>query len=175
MAISITAGFNLAANDSAPGVLNFWILSDEVNVVTQADDASPITAMTSLSGSGTWYKYACADTEGEWSSPVTAGSGGIEYVLSATYRIGGTAQASIAALEDLLQSSRFGLIAEMRNGSFLLLTRNGASSTGAEFGSGLGGGGALAIGSTVTMVAQDSKPPTHITIAAGQDPNSVTD
>lgn len=174
MAISITSGFNLAANDSAPGVLNFWILSDEINVITETA-GGPITALTSKSGSGTWFEFQCADSEGEWSAPATAGSGGIEYVLNATYRIGGTAQTSIAALEDVLQSSRFGLIAEMRNGSYILLSRVGASATGAEFGSGIGGGGALAIGSTITFASQDSKPPTNVTIAAGMDPNSITD
>ena len=171
MAISITNGFDLALNDSAPGVLNFWILDDEIDSVVEASGS--ITSITSRGGSGTWFRFQCADSEGEWQSPATAGSGGIEYVLNATYRIGGTAASSIAALEDLLQSSRFGLVAEMRNGQFILLSRVGASATGATFGSGVGGGGALAIGSTITFVAQDSRPPTPVTVATTLD--AITD
>ena len=172
MAIQITSGFSLALNDSAPGVLNYWILDDEIASVTTGSNQE-ITGYTSLSGSGQWFRFQCADSEGEWSSPATAGSGGIEYVLNATYRIGGTAQSSINALENLLQSSRFGIVAEMRNGQFINLTRVGASATGASFGSGVGGGGALAIGSTITFVAQDSEPPTTVTVATTLD--AITD
>ena len=164
MAIGITTGYSLSANDSAPGVLNYWILNEEPETITP-ETGGPITAFTTVGDDGTWLKFECADGEGDWTSTPSSGSGGIEYVLAANYRIGGLSQDKLTQLNALLQSSRVSLVAEMRDRSFYLLSRNGATANAGAIASGTAGGGASAIGSTMTFVAQDSEPPAQITVA----------
>lgn len=164
MAIQITEGYSLSDNDSSPGVKNYWINTAEVASTTPAT-GGPITAFTTVGGSGTWQKFECALSEGDYTSTPGAGSGGLEYVLAANYRIGGLSQAKIAMLDSLLRSQRVPVIAEHRDGKFFYLSRNGASANAGPITSGVGGGGAGAIGSTVTFIAQDIEAPAQVTVA----------
>lgn len=164
MAIAITGGSPLSENDSSPGVKNYWIQTDEIASITPAT-GGPITAFTTDGGTGTWLKFECALSEGDFTSTPSAGSGGIEYVLSANYRIGGLSQSKIDLLDDILKSQRLPIVAEMRDGSFYYLSRNGAAANAGPITSGAGGGGAAAIGSTITFIAQDVEGPAEVTVA----------
>ena len=164
MAIQITQGYTLSANDSAPGVKNFWILSEEPETVTPST-GGPITGFTTVGDDGVWQKFECADGEGDFSTASTAGSGGIEHVTTANYRIGGLSQAKLTSLTELLQSQRMAVVAEMRDGSWYYLSRNGMSVSSGTVASGTGGGGASSIGSTLTFTSQDAEPPTSVTVA----------
>lgn len=163
MAISITTGYTLSANESTPGIKNFWVNTDRIATITP-NTGGPITAFTTVSGSGTWVSLECDNGEGDYTSTATAASGGLEYVLAGNYRIGGLSQDKLDQVEDLLQSSRVSIIAERRDGVFEFLTKNGASFTGATITSGVGGGGAATIGSAITFAAQDREKPAVVTV-----------
>ena len=154
MAINFTAGYSLGGNSAAPGVKNYWISTKEIASVTEG--ATGITAITTVGGDGVWNKLENALSEGDYSKPATAGSGGLEYVLTANYRIGGLDETKLAFIDTLLQSSRFPLIAEHKDGTFVLLSRE-ATTNSATSTSGVGGGGATAIGTAITFAAEDSE------------------
>lgn len=161
--ISITSGSDLSLNESTPGVLNFHICSERA---TASSDTGAITAFTVPNGTTpAWHVFECADGEGDWTSTPSTGSGGIEYVLGANYRIGGLSQAKLDTLASLLASQRISIVAELRDGTFYLISSNGATATSAPITSGVGGGGATAIGSTVAFTAQDARPPRSVTVA----------
>ena len=69
----------------------------------------------------------------------------------------------------MLDSSRLHVVAEMRDGRYFLLTRNGATATSGAITSGVGGGGATAVGSTITFAAQDSIKPTQVIVSTTLD------
>ena len=164
MAISITQGYTLSANDSTPGVRNFYILNAELESVAPTS-GGPITGFETVGDAGVWQQFQCADGEGDFSTASTAGSGGVEYVTTANYRIGGLSQAKLTILTEILQSQRLSIIAEMRDGTYYFLSRNGMSATSATLNSGVGGGGAAAIGSVITFTSQDSEIPAQVTVA----------
>ena len=166
MAINITAGYSLSANDSTPGVINYWILDEPLATKTPATNG-PITAFTTAS-SATWQKFECADGEGDWTKPATAGSGGKEYVLTANYRIGGLSEAKLALVDTLLESSRFALVAEQRDGKYYLLSTRANANSGTPA-SGVGGGGAAAVGTGIVFSSQDSERPIEVTVATTLD------
>ena len=166
MAISITSGYSLSANDSTPGVINYWIL-DEPLATKTPNVGGPITAFTTTVAAD-WQKFECADGEGDWTKPATAGSGGKEYLLSGNYRIGGLSEAKLDMVDDLLSSSRFALVAEHRDGKYYLLSTRANANT-ATPGSGVAGGGAAAVGSTIVFSAQDSERPIEVTVATTLD------
>ena len=164
MAIDITSGYTLTSNDSTPGVINYHILSAELTAKTPVS-GGPITAFSST---GTWQKFECADGEGDWTKPATAGSGGKEYLLTANYRVGGLSEAKLELVDDLIGSSRFAIVAEHRDGKYYLLSTR-ANATSANPASGVGGGGAAAVGTGVVFTAQDSERPIEVTVTTTLD------
>lgn len=164
MAINITQGYTLSANDSTPGVKNFWILNEEPETVIPSS-GGPITGFTTVGDDGIWMKFECADGEGDFSTASTAGSGGIEHVTTANYRIGGLSQAKISSLNELMQSQRIAIVAEMRDGTFYYLSKNGMTAGSGTVTSGTGGGGASSIGGTVVFTSQDAEQPIEVTVA----------
>ena len=166
MSIQIMNGFNLSPNDSAPGVLNYWIGNERMAPST---DTGAITAFLSETSSGAWLRYECAYGEGDWTSAPSAGSGGLEYVLTANYKIGGLDQTRLDLLNSILSSQRVSIVAEMSDGKFFYLSRNGAVANAAPIASGNAGGGAAAIGSTITFTAADFHAPRQVTVATTLD------
>ena len=164
MAIAITTGYNLSANDSTPGVKNLWILSEEPETITPAT-GGPITAYTTVGDDGTWLKFECAQGEGDWSVATTAGSGGKEHVTTVNYRIGGLDQTKLSLLETVLDSQRITIVAEHADGKYFHLSRNGFSANAGTVTSGTTGGGAASIGATVAFTASDSIKATQVTVA----------
>lgn len=168
MAINITTGYTLSSNDSTPGIKNFWVNTARIESHTPST-GGPITAFTTVGGSGTWESLECDNGEGDYTSVIDAASGGNQSTLSGNYRIGGLNQAKLDLVADLVESSRVSIVAERRDGSFELLTRNGASFNGATISSGVGGAGASAVGSTITFTAQDREAPAVVTVATDLD------
>lgn len=172
MAIQFTAGQPLTANTSTPGVKNFWV--NTARILTHLPiTGGPVTAFTTVGGTGTWVSLECADAEGDWSSPATAGSGGLEYLLAGNYRVGGLTQEKLTQIDLLLQSSRVSVIAEGRDGVFTLLTRNGATFATAGTASGVGAAGAVAIGTPMTFTASDREAVAIVIVAT--DLATITD
>ena len=172
MAISLTEGYNIGLNVSSPGVKNFWMLSEEPTSIVPAT-GGPITAFETDGDDGVWYKFQCAQGEGDWATTTTAGSGGIEHTTTVNYRIGGLDEARMATVEKVMQSNRITIVAEHTDGKFFLLSRNGFGASGGGFASGTSGGGAAAIGATLTFTTSDGRKPSEVTVATTLD--AITD
>lgn len=168
--IGFTSGYTLTANDSTPGIKNFWV--NTARIATFVGEG-PVTGFTTVGGTGTWVALENADTEGDYTSTASAASGGLEWVLAGNFRIGGISQDKLDLVRDLISSSRVPLIAERTDGNYELLTRNGSSFGSAAITSGTGGGGAAGIGSALTFSAQDSNSVAVVTVAT--DLNAITD
>lgn len=170
MAIDITNGYSIPRNESAPGVLNFWILDQEVMSVTVDGTSNQITAFVTASGTTpVWHAFQCDNSEGNWSQPFSAGSGGREFISSATYRTGGISQSQFSTLDELSASARMPIVAEGRDGNYIYISRNGFSATAGTMDSGTGGGGALSAGVTYTFAAQDGIAATQVTVVTDLD------
>ena len=173
MAISITTGYTIPANETAPGVLNMWILNEEVAQVTPAT-GGPITAFnTAVGTTPAWYKFQCDNSEGQVDFNSTSGSGGREFTSSITYRTGGLNQTTLTNLDNLTKSARMGIVIEGRDGKFTYYSYNGFTTSSTTGTTGVGGGGATATGITYTFTAQDGRPPAEVTVATTLD--AITD
>ena len=148
--ISLTDGFDLTANESAPGVLNFWI--GNVRMVPNSTSGA-ITAFTGT-GSPEWFKFECGHGEGDYVTTPGQGSGGLEYVTTGNYRIGGLSQGKLDTIDSLMKSQRLSIVAEHTDGTFYLISGNGASFNGGTIGSGTGAAGGAAVGAPLTFVSQ---------------------
>ena len=161
--IAITTGYSLSANDSAPGVKNFYIASTAVEAFTPAT-GGPITAFTTPGDAGEWLAFENAQGEGDWSVATTAGSGGKEHTTTVNYRIGGLDQAKLTQMKQITDSQKVYIIAEHSDGKFFNLTRNGFTPSAGTIASGTTGGGAAGVGGTVSFTATDIIEPSQITV-----------
>ena len=171
MAINITSGYTLTGNDISPGIAKYWINSERLATKTPAT-GGPITAFTTADGNGAWQAFENFDAAGTWSKPATAGGGGLEYTLTANYRIGGMSDAKLSQVDNLLTSSPFALVGETREGKYFLLSEN-ASATSATPTSGAGGAGGTAVGTDIVFTAQDAERAIEITVST--DLATITD
>ena len=164
MAISITSGYTIPANETAPGVLNLWICDEEVTGVTPAT-GGPITAFETANGTTpVWHKFQCDNSEGQVDFNSTSGSGGREFTSSITYRTGGLNQTTLTTLDLLTQSARMPIVVEGRDGKYTYYSRNGYTTSATTGTTGVGGGGATATGISYTFTAQDGLPPAEVTV-----------
>ena len=171
MAINITTGYALTGNDTSPGIAKYWINTKALASVTPAT-GGPITAFTTVDADGTWQEFDNFDAAGNWSKPATAGGGGLEYSLTANYRIGGMSDAKLALVDNLLTSSPFAIVGETRDGKYFLLSKN-ASATTATPTSGAGGGGGTAVGTDIVFTSQDAERAIEVTVTTTLD--AITD
>ena len=163
MAINITTGYTLTGNDISPGIARYWINTKTLASTTPAT-GGPITAFTTTDGDGVWQSLENFDAAGNWSKPATAGGGGLEYSLTANYRVGGMSETKLDYVDQLLTSSPFALVGETRDGKYFLLSQN-ASATTATSTSGAGGGGGTAVGTDIVFTSQDAERAIGITVA----------
>ena len=163
MSINITTGYSLTGNDTSPGIVKFWICNKTLASETPAT-GGPITAFTTTDADGVWQEFENFDAAGDWSKPATAGSGGLERILTANFRVGGMSDAKLALVEELLTSSPFPLIGQTGNGKYFLLSKT-ASATTATPASGVGGGGGTAVGTDIVFTATDADRPVEVTVA----------
>ena len=171
MAINITGGQALTGNDTSPGIVKYWINTKTLASTTPAT-GGPITAFTTTDADGLWQAFENYNAAGNWSKPASAGGGGLEYILTANYRVGGLSDAKLATVETLLTSSPFAIIGETGNGKYYLLSQN-ASATTATPTSGAGGGGGAAAGTDIVFTATDAVRVIEVTVTTTLD--AITD
>lgn len=157
MGSSLSKG-NLLGGKYSPGLLDIWILGSlegggtngEISSVTVDGTSGEITE---IAGTGTFRKFQCAPTSGQFVEGGTAAEGGREVNQTATYRFVGNSKAQRDIIEELAEQSRLKVVAQYRGSKdyWLFGEDNGLTMITDDFDSGVGGGGAGAIGTTVVF------------------------
>ena len=142
----------------SPGLYDVWILgelstdtavSGEISSVTKDSDGN----ITAINGTGTWYKFQCTATSGQFVEAGTKDAQGREVNQQLTYRFVGMTQAQRNTIEDLALQSRLKIVGSLRGSknAFLFGEENGMDLLTDNFDTGVGGGGAGAIGTNVVF------------------------
>ena len=157
MAINITGGFTLSANDTAPGLKSIWLADTVVTETTPTiATGGEITAFTGPAAAD-WFEFECANGEGDYTHVPTPGSGGNSWNTTVNYKIGGLSAAKLTSFSSIVESQRIPVIAEMTNGDRYFLSAIGVTpSGGAGVTSGVRGAEGAAVGMTVVLTGQDA-------------------
>lgn len=126
--MTITQGYELDNDGSTPGIRSIWISS----VFATAPTSSGVIIDGFLGDTaGEWFELECGP-DANWSLNYTQGAGGPLADTTLSYTLSTTTDNHRRLLSELVDSSRFQVIAEGMNGSYIFLSANGFELTRAS-------------------------------------------
>lgn len=154
--------YTLGANNSSPGVRNFYFTSESVTPMT---DNGVITSFNESVSD--FLKFENANTSGSWAVNVDFGPGGQRFNINVSGAIYGLSQGRIEYLKDLINSYRFSLLAEMNDRSVYFFSGTTFTTSNANITSNNG--------ITFNIIAQTASQPSQVSVdLAGMITGDVT-